>query len=93
MENNPGVRPEIMVTVTFVCPGPPGKRDLSHDMEGLYTIGGPNNLKLPASVRCDTHQVTAPYVAVHSLEPKIAHLKELEGSRDKARKADGFSDN
>ena len=93
MESNPGVKPEIMVTVTFACPGPLGNPGLSHDMEGLYTIGGSNNSKPPASIQCDTHQVAAPYVAMHNLEPEIANLEELERLQKETRKADGFSDN
>jgi len=93
MESGSRIEPGIMVTVTFACPGPPGSPDLSHDMEELYTIGGPNNLKPPASVWCDTCLVTAPYVAMHNLEPEIAYLEELKKLQDEARKAEGFSDN
>ncbi len=93
MENLPEFKPKMMVIVAFACPGLPGAPDTAHDMEGLYTINGSDNLKPPASEWCDTHKVNAPFVAVHNLEPEIANLEELERLQDEARKADGFSDN
>lgn len=93
MENSPRFKPEMMVTVTFACPGFPDKPASAHDMQGLYTIGGPDNLKPPASEYCDTHGVNAPFVAVHNLEPEIDNLKEIERLQGEARKDEGFSDN
>lgn len=93
MENSPGVKPEIMVTVTFECPGFPDDPASAHNIEGLHTIGGPKNLKPPASEWCEVHQMNAPRVAVHNLTREIENIEELEQLQDEIRKAAGFSDN
>ena len=93
MENSHPPEPKMMVTVVFACPGFPNDSASAHDMKGLYTIGGPDNLKPPASVWCDTHEVSAPFAEVHNLERDITDLNELERLQDETRKAKGFSDN
>ncbi len=93
MEGSPPPKPEMKVMVTFACPGLPGDPASAHDMEGLYTIGGPNKLVPPESIECDEHKVTAPGVAMHNLQADIDDRVKLNRLRREIREDEGFSDN